>query len=75
MPDGCGSHLTTREHAAALEQAASEEACLAEELAFLASFLEDHGCPCVAAAVRHSARHRRVQSLIQRAQAVGARVI
>jgi hypothetical protein len=46
MPDSCGSHLTTREHAAALEQAASEEACLAEELAFLASFLEDHGCPC-----------------------------
>ncbi len=75
MPDGCGSHLTPRNHAAALEQAASEEACLAEELTFLATFLEDHGCPCVAAAVRHSARHRCVQSLIQKAQAVGAKVI
>jgi hypothetical protein len=42
MPDRCGSQLTTREHAAALEKAASEEACLAEELAFLASFLENH---------------------------------
>jgi hypothetical protein len=75
MPDRCGAHLTPREHPAALEKAASEEACLAEELAFLALFLEDHGCPCVAAAFRHSARHRRVQSLIQSAQAVGARVI
>jgi hypothetical protein len=75
MPDGCGSYLTTREHAAALEKAALEEACLSEELALLATFLEDHGCPCVAAAFWQSARHRRVQCLIHNAQAVGARIV
>ncbi|WP_262265996.1 hypothetical protein [Microvirga yunnanensis] len=75
MPDGCGSHPTTRKHAAALDNAASDEACLSEELALLASFLEDHGCPCVAAAFWQSARHRRVQSLIHSARAVGARIV
>jgi hypothetical protein len=75
MPDRCGSHLTARVHADALEKAALEEASLAEELAHLAAFLEDHGCLCVAAAFRQSARHRRVQSRIQNAQAVGARIV
>jgi hypothetical protein len=75
MPDRCGSHLTTREHAAALEKVALDEACLSEELALLATFLDDYGYPCVAAAFWQSARHRRVQSLIHKAQAVGARIV
>jgi hypothetical protein len=75
MNDPCGAHATPRTYAAALDQAASEEDHLAEELALLAAALDGHGCPCVAEAFWRSARRRRVQSLLQTAQALAARVI
>jgi hypothetical protein len=75
MPDPSGANTTTCKSAADLDDAALEAACLADDLSLLASVLEDHGYPCVAAAFRQSARHRRVRSLLQQAQAVAARVV
>jgi hypothetical protein len=76
MNDPCGAHATPRTYAAALDQAASEEDHLAEELALLAAALDGHGCPCAAEAFWRSARRRRrVQGLLQNAQALAARVI
>jgi hypothetical protein len=75
MNNSCGAHATPRTYAAALDQAASEEDHLAEELALLAAALDGHGCPCAAEAFWRSARRRRVQGLLQTAQALAARVI
>jgi hypothetical protein len=75
MTERCGSSLTARDHAAVLDEAAFEDACMAEDLALLASVLEEYGCPCVAEAFRLSARQRRVQSLLHKAQAVAWRVM
>jgi hypothetical protein len=75
MKNPCGEYAPPRTYAAALDQAASEEHYLAEELALLAAALDGHGCPCAAEAFRRSARRRRVQGLLQNAQALAARVI
>jgi hypothetical protein len=73
MNDPFGSHATPREYAA-LDEAALEEDGLADELAAMATALDGHGCPCVAAAFWRAARRRRVQTLLQTAQAFAARI-
>jgi hypothetical protein len=75
MNDRSGSHAPPRANAVALDRAAFEEDCLAEELALLAAALDGHGCPCAAEAFWRSSRRRRVQSLLQSARAFAARVI
>lgn len=75
MNDPRASCPTPRRYAVALEDAASEEACLAEDLALLAAMLEGYGCLCAADAFRRAARRHRVQSLLQNAQALAVRVV
>ncbi|MBQ0821717.1 hypothetical protein KBI52_16115 [Microvirga sp. HBU67558] len=74
MNDPCRSHATSGQNAA-LDDAAFGPDGLADELALLASALDGHGCPCVAAAFRQAARRRRVQNLLETALAVAARVV
>jgi len=74
MNDPCGSHATPRDDDA-LDEAAFARDGLADELALLASALEGHGCPCVAATFRQADRRRRVQTLLETALARAARVV
>ncbi|PVE25808.1 hypothetical protein DC522_03280 [Microvirga sp. KLBC 81] len=75
MPDQCSSYPSVRDDAAAMDDAALEEACLADELAVLAGILEGQGCPCAAYAFWQASRRHQVQSLLHTAQAAAARVV